>query len=103
MIALKSLPWDRKYGVRFNNHALQKAMRALFDISCPICDWGMEIELIQLPPSLYSETRKIVEMLYREGARDLERPRRVNPKETGLIPATLFFTLNIIDTRSSAP
>ena len=31
----------------------------------------------------------------REGARDLERPRRVNPKETGLIPATRFFSLNI--------
>ena len=39
----------------------------------------------------------------REGARDLERQRRVNPKETGLIPATLFFSLNLIDTRSSAP
>ena len=29
------------YGVRFENRTLQRAMRALFDISCPVCDLGM--------------------------------------------------------------
>ena len=35
----ENFPGDRKYGVRFENRALQKAMRALFDIDCPHCLW----------------------------------------------------------------
>ena len=38
--ALKTCQGTESNGVRFENRALQKAMRALFDIRCPFCDWA---------------------------------------------------------------